>query len=23
MWREYISNSCLIRVIEMALRSST
>ncbi|EGQ9501862.1 TetR/AcrR family transcriptional regulator [Vibrio cholerae] len=23
MWREYISNSCLIRVIEMALHSST
>ncbi|PNM55984.1 TetR family transcriptional regulator [Vibrio mimicus] len=23
MWREYISNRCLIRVIEMALRSST
>ncbi|PAR76851.1 TetR family transcriptional regulator [Vibrio cholerae] len=23
MWRGYISNSCLIRVIEMALRSST
>ncbi|EGR2446794.1 TetR/AcrR family transcriptional regulator [Vibrio cholerae] len=23
MWREYISNSCLIRVIGMALRSST
>ncbi|EGQ8671774.1 TetR/AcrR family transcriptional regulator [Vibrio tarriae] len=23
MWQEYISNSCLIRVIEMALRSST